>query len=66
MPERYRELEAKIEKLMRYIELIEHSLTDVKERIETRQELDKAEGIVLRLAKSLKCRKSKWPLMLMY
>lgn len=66
MPERYRELEAKIEKLMRYIELIEHSLTDVKERIETRQELDKVENIVLRLAKSLKCRKSKWPSMLMY
>ena len=59
MPNRYQDLEQKIEKLIRYIELIEHSLSDVKERIETRQELDKAENIVLGLAKSLKCRKTK-------
>ena len=59
MQERYRELEAKIEKLTRYLELIETSLKDLKEQIDTRTELDKVEGVVLRLAKSLKCRKTK-------
>jgi hypothetical protein len=59
MPERYRELETKIEKLTRYLELIEASLKDLKEQIDTRTELDKVEGVVLRLAKSLKCRKTK-------
>jgi hypothetical protein len=59
MPERYKELEAKIEKLTRYLELIERSLMDLKDQIDTRHEIDKVEGIVLRLAKSLKCRKIK-------
>jgi hypothetical protein len=59
MPERYQELETKIEKLTRYLELIEASLKDLKEQIDTRTELDKVEGVVLRLAKSLKCRKTK-------
>ena len=59
MPERYKELEAKIEKLARYLELIETNPRDLKEQIDTRTELDKVEGIVLRLAKSLKCRKTK-------
>jgi hypothetical protein len=59
MPERYKELEAKIEKLTRYLELIERSLIDLKDQIDTRHEIDKVEGIVLRLAKSLKCRKIK-------
>jgi len=59
MPERYKELEAKIEKLARYLELIETNLRDLKEQIDTRTELDKIEGIVLRLAKSFKCRKTK-------
>jgi hypothetical protein len=59
MPERYRELEAKIEKLARYLELMESSLRDLKEQIETRTELDKVESIVLRLAKTFKCRKTK-------
>jgi len=59
MSDRYRELESKIEKLTRYLELIETSLRDLKEQIDTRTELDKVEGVVLRLAKSLKCRKTK-------
>ena len=59
MPERSKELEAKIEKLTRYLELIERSLMDLKDQIDTRHEIDKVEGIVLRLAKSLKCRKIK-------
>ena len=59
MPERYRELEAKIERLMRYIELLDASIRDLKEQVETREDLDKAEGIVLRLANSLRCRKKK-------
>ena len=59
MPERYRELEAKIEKLTRYLELMECSLKDLRDRIDTRSELDKVEHIVLRLAKSFKCRKTK-------
>jgi hypothetical protein len=41
MPERYKDLEAKIEKLARYLELIETNLRDLKEQIDTRTELDK-------------------------
>ena len=59
MSEHYRDLEAKIEKLTRYLTLIESNLRDLKEQIETRADLDKVEGIVLRLAKSFKCRKTK-------
>jgi len=59
MSEHYRDLEAKIEKLTRYLTLIESNLRDLKEQIETRAELDKVESIVLRLAKSFKCRKTK-------
>lgn len=59
MPDRYHDLEAKIEKLTRYLELIENNLKELKEQIDTRHELDKVEGIVLRLAKSFKSRKTK-------
>ena len=59
MSDRYKELEVKLEKLARYLELIERNLQDLKEQIDTRTELDKVEGIVLRLAKSFKCRKTK-------
>jgi hypothetical protein len=59
MSDRYKELEVKLEKLMRYLEVIENNLQDLKEQIDTRTELDKVEGIVLRLAKSFKCRKTK-------
>jgi transcriptional accessory protein Tex/SPT6 len=59
MPDRFDELEARVDKLIRYIELIDSSLRDLKEQIEIRQELDKVENIVLRLARSLKCRKTK-------
>jgi hypothetical protein len=59
MSNQYKELEIKIEKLTRYLELIETSLRDLKEQVDTRTELDKVEGIVLRLAKSLKYRKTK-------
>jgi len=59
MPERYRDLEARIERLMRYLELLDDSIKDLKEQIEIRDDLDKAENIVLRLANSLRCRKKK-------
>jgi hypothetical protein len=59
MPDRFDELEARVDKLIRYIELIDNSLRDLKEQIEIRHELDKVENIVLRLARSLKSRKTK-------
>jgi hypothetical protein len=59
MPERYDELEAKIEKLTRYLELIESNLKELKEQIDIRHDLDKVENVVLRLAKTFKSRKEK-------
>ena len=59
MQERYQKLEAKIEKLARCLELMESSLMDLKEKIDTRSEIDKVESIVLRLAKTFTCRKIK-------
>jgi hypothetical protein len=59
MPERLKTLEERIDKLLRYIELLDRNLQDLREQVETRSNIDKAETIIHNLSKTFKCRKSK-------
>jgi len=59
MPERLKPLEARIDKLLRYIELLETNLTELREQVETRRNIDKVETIIHNLSKTFKCRKTK-------
>ena len=59
MSNKYDDLENKVNRLIRVVELLGTSLQDIREQIETRKNLDQAEGVVLKLAKLLKCRKPK-------
>lgn len=59
MPDRLKPLEARIDKLLRYIELLETNLTELREQVETRRNIDKVETIIHNLSKTFKCRKTK-------
>lgn len=59
MPEQLKTLEARIDKLLRYIELLDQNLQELKEQVETRNNIDKAETIIHNLSKTFKCRKTK-------
>ncbi len=59
MPEQLRTLEARIDKLLRYIELLDQNLQELREQVETRNNIDKAETIIHNLSKTFKCRKTK-------
>lgn len=59
MPEKLKTLEARIDKLLRYIELLDQNLQELREQVETRNNIDKAETIIHNLSKTFKCRKTK-------
>lgn len=59
MPEQLKTLEARIDKLLRYIELLDRNLQELREQVETRNNIDKAETIIHNLSKTFKCRKTK-------
>lgn len=59
MPEQLKTLEARIDKLLRYIELLDKNLQELREQVETRNNIDKAETIIHNLSKTFKCRKTK-------
>ena len=59
MPEQLKTLEARIDKLLRYIELLDQNLQELREQVETRNNIDKAETIIHNLSKTFKCRKTK-------
>jgi hypothetical protein len=59
MPDRLKTLEERIDKLLRYIELLETNLTELREQVETRRNIDKVETIIHYLSKTFKCRKTK-------
>jgi hypothetical protein len=59
MSDRLKPLEARIDKLLRYIELLETNLTKLREHVETRRNIDNVETIIHNLSKTFKCRKTK-------
>ena len=59
MPDRLKTLEERIDKLLRYIELLDTNLAELREQVETRTNIDKVETIVHNLSKTFKCRKTK-------
>jgi prefoldin subunit 5 len=59
MPEQLKTLEDRIDKLLRYIELLDQNLQELREQVETRNNIDKAETIIHNLSKTFKCRKTK-------
>ena len=54
MSDRIKTLEERIDKLLRYIELLDQNLQDIRDQIETRSNIEQAETIIKRLCKSLK------------
>ena len=59
MPERLKTLEERIDKLLRYIELLDRNLQDLRDQVETRTNVDRVENIIEGLAKTFKCRDKK-------
>jgi hypothetical protein len=59
MPDKHRDIESRIDRLLRYIELLELNLKEVKEQIETKRDVDKYHDLMLRLSQAFKCRKNK-------
>lgn len=59
MPERLKSLENRVEHLLRYIELLNKNLEELKEQVETRHNVDKVESIIHNIAQSFICRKTK-------
>lgn len=59
MSDEIKKLENRIDKLLRYIELLDQNLNELKEQVETRTNVDRVETIVHNLAKNFKCRKQK-------
>jgi len=59
MPEQLKTLEARIDKLLRYIELLDTNLAELREQVETRNNIDRVETIIHNLSKTFKCRKTK-------
>ncbi len=56
MPERLKTLEERIDKLIRYIELLDQNLAELREQVETRRNIDRVEKIIHNLSKTFKCR----------
>ena len=56
MPERLKTLEERIDKLIRYIELLDQNLEELREQVETRRNIDRVEKIIHNLSKTFKCR----------
>lgn len=54
MSERIKSLEARIDKLLRYIELLDQNLQELKDQVETRANIVQAETIIKRLCKTIK------------
>ena len=59
MPERLKTLEARIDKLLRYIELLDRNLAELREQVETRRNIDNVETIIHNISKNFRCRKTK-------
>ena len=59
MPEQLKQLEARIDKLLRYIQLMDQNLQELREQVETRNNIDRVEKIIHNLSHTFKCRKSK-------
>ena len=59
MPDKLQSLEDRIDKLLRYLQLLDQNIQDLKEQIETRYDIDKAESIIHTISRSLKRRKNK-------
>lgn len=57
MPERLKTLEDRIDKLIRYIELLDQNLVELREQVETRRNIDRVEKIIHNLSKTFQCRK---------
>lgn len=57
MPDRIKTLEERIDKLLRYIELLDQNLSELREQIETRRDIDRVEKILHNLSKTFQCRK---------
>ncbi len=56
MPERLKTLEERIDKLIRYIELLDQNLEELREQVETRRNIDRVEKIIHNLSNTFKCR----------
>jgi prefoldin subunit 5 len=56
MPERLKTLEERIDKLIRYIELLDQNLAELREQVETRRNIDRVEKIIHNLSNTFKCR----------
>lgn len=54
MPDKIKNLEDKIERLTRYIELVDKNITELREKLETRTEIDSVERLLKRISRILK------------
>ena len=59
MPEQLKKIEDRIDKLLRYIELMDQNIAELREQVETRNNIDRVEKIIHNLSKTFKCRKTK-------
>lgn len=51
MPDRFNDIEQRVEKLLRYIELLNTSITELREQVETRANINKTETQINSLCK---------------
>ena len=54
MTDKIKNLEDKIERLTRYIELVDKNISELREMIETRTEIDLVEKLLKRISRILK------------
>lgn len=54
MTDKIKNLEDKVERLTRYIELVDSNISELREMIETRTEIDLVEKLLKRISKILK------------
>ena len=54
MSDNLKNLEERIERLTRYIELVDKNISELREMIETRTEIDSVEKLLKRISKILK------------
>lgn len=54
MTDKIKNLEDKIERLTRYIELVDKNITELREKLETRTEIDSVERLLKRISRILK------------
>jgi len=52
--DKIKNLEDKIERLTRYIELVDKNITELREKLETRTEIDSVERLLKRISRILK------------